>query len=191
MVIQGVLSTGIPIHLIPILVERGFTLDAAVAAYAVIGPAQVAARFLVGLAERAFGMRAVGVLTFALGVLAQALPPSFRRVLARPVRRIYGASNGLMTILRALLPAELFGREDYGTILGMIAAPANFARALGPFIFGALAAARGSPPVIALVNGSLPAKNRFPSSRDALVLPVWTSGAIEERRISDDRFSIS
>jgi hypothetical protein len=31
----------------------------------------------------------------------------------------------MMTILRAVLPTELFGREDYGTILGMIAAPAN------------------------------------------------------------------
>jgi MFS family permease len=49
-----------------------------------------------------------------------------------------------MTILRALLPVELFGREDYGTILGMIAAPANLARASGPFIFGALWAWWGS-----------------------------------------------
>ncbi|HEX2509097.1 MAG TPA: MFS transporter [Microvirga sp.] len=145
-VIQGVLSTGIPIHLIPLLVERGFTLDAAVAAYAVIGPAQVAARFTVGLAERAFGMRAVGLLTFAIGVVAQALlpivPPGSWTVVL--FAALYGASNGLMTILRALLPAELFGREDYGTILGMIAAPANFARALGPFIFGALWAWQGS-----------------------------------------------
>ena len=29
----------------------------------------------------------------------------------------------MMTILRAALPAESFGRADYGTILGMIAAP--------------------------------------------------------------------
>jgi hypothetical protein len=36
-VIQGILSTGLPIHLSPLLVERGFSLDAAVAAFAVIG----------------------------------------------------------------------------------------------------------------------------------------------------------
>ena len=46
------ISVGIPVHLIPMLVERGFNLDAAVAAFAVIGPAQVAARFLTGFGER-------------------------------------------------------------------------------------------------------------------------------------------
>ena len=28
---------------------------------------------------------------------------------------LYGAANGMITIVRALLPPELFGREDYGT----------------------------------------------------------------------------
>jgi hypothetical protein len=51
---------------------------------------------------------------------------------------LYGASNGLMTILRALLPPELFGREDYGTIQGFIAAPSTFARAVAPFAIGVL-----------------------------------------------------
>ncbi len=145
-VIQGVLSTGLPIHLLPILTERGFSLDAAVAAYALIGPAQTSARFAVGWAERALGIRAIGLLTLGLGVAAQALlpfiPPGSGTIAVFAV--LYGAANGLMTILRALLPAELFGREDYGTILGMIAAPANLARALGPFVFGVLWAVTGS-----------------------------------------------
>jgi MFS family permease len=145
-VIQGVLSTGMPIHLIPILSERGFSLDAAVAAYAVIGPAQTSARFAVGWAERVLGIKAIGLITLGLGIAAQALlpfvPPGSGLVILFAL--LYGASNGLMTILRALLPAELFGREDYGTILGMIAAPANLARALGPFVFGALWAWWGS-----------------------------------------------
>ena len=40
---------------------------------------------------------------------------------------LYGAANGMMTIVRALLPAELFGREDYGAIQGMIAMPVRLA----------------------------------------------------------------
>jgi MFS family permease len=139
-VIQGVLSTGLPVHLLPLLVERGFSLDAAVAAFTIIGPAQVAARFTVGLAEGILGMRALGVVTLALGVAAQALlpfvPPGSWTIAAFAV--LYGAANGMMTILRAVLPTDLFGREDYGTILGMIAAPANLIRACGPFAFGAL-----------------------------------------------------
>jgi predicted MFS family arabinose efflux permease len=145
-VIQGILSTGMPIHLLPLLSERGFSLDAAVAAYAVIGPAQTSARFAVGWAERALGIRTIGLITLGIGVAAQALlpfvPPGSWTIVIFAV--LYGASNGLMTILRALLPVELFGRDDYGTILGMIAAPANLARASGPFIFGALWAWWGS-----------------------------------------------
>ena len=140
-VVQGILSTGLPFHLLPLLVERGLTLDTAVAAYALIGPAQVGARFTVGLAEGVLGLKALGILIMVLGVLAQVLlplvpPGSFAVVACFAI--LYGASNGMMTILRALLPAELFGRDDYGTILGMIAAPANLTRALGPFAFGAL-----------------------------------------------------
>jgi predicted MFS family arabinose efflux permease len=151
-VIQGILSTGMPIHLLPLLSERGFSLDAAVAAYAVIGPAQTSARFAVGWAERALGIRTIGLITLALGVTAQALlpfvPPGSWTIVIFAV--LYGASNGLMTILRALLPVELFGRGDYGTILGMIAAPANLARASGPFIFGALWAWWGSYDAVVL-----------------------------------------
>jgi MFS family permease len=132
--------------LIPLLVERGFSLDAAVAAFAVIGPAQVAARFTVGLAESVLGMRMLGLIIMVLGVAAQALlpfvPPGSWSIVAFAI--LYGAANGMMTILRAILPAELFGQEDYGTILGMIAAPANLTRACGPFAFGALWAWWGS-----------------------------------------------
>jgi predicted MFS family arabinose efflux permease len=138
--LQGFLATGFSIHLIPLLVERGFTLDAAVAAFAVIGPAQVVARLLVALGERALGLKAVGLLSMVLWVLAFALlpfvPAGSWLVVAFGV--MYGAANGLMTILRALLPPELFGREDYGTIQGFIAAPSTFVRAAAPFAFGAL-----------------------------------------------------
>src|SRR4051794_33249034 len=151
-VIQGILSTGLPIHFIPLLVERGFSLDAAVAAFAIIGPAQVGARFTVGLAEGVLGMRTLGLLIMALGVAAQLLlpfvPPGSWSIVAFAI--LYGASNGMMTILRAVLPAELFGREDYGTILGMIAAPVNLTRACGPFAFGILWAWRGSYDLVIL-----------------------------------------
>jgi MFS family permease len=154
--LQGVLSTGFAIHLIPLLVERGFTLPAAVAAFAVIGPAQVAARLLVAVGERTLGLRAVGLLSVALWVLAFALLPFVPAGswLVIVFGALYGASNGLMTILRALLPPELFGREDYGTIQGFIAAPSTFARAAAPFAFGALwAFAGGYGPLLAIAFG--------------------------------------
>ncbi len=47
-------------------------------------------------------------------------------------------------VLRALLPPELFGREDYGAIQGMIAMPVRITMAGAPFAFGALWAWQGS-----------------------------------------------
>jgi hypothetical protein len=138
--LQGVLGTGFSIHLIPLLVERGFSLDAAVAAFAVIGPAQVAARLLVAFGERLLGLKAIGMLSVLLWLLAFALLPLVPAGSSLVILfgLLYGGSNGLMTILRALLPPELFGREDYGTIQGLIATPSTFARAAAPFAFGVL-----------------------------------------------------
>jgi MFS family permease len=139
-VLQGMISTGMPIHLIPILVERGFSLEAAVAAFSVIGPAQVAARFAMAVGERLVSLRWVGVITMALSVVAFVLlpliPPGSWWIAV--FAGIYGAFNGMMTIIRALLPPELFGRGDYGTIQGMIAMPVRLSMATTPFLFGAL-----------------------------------------------------
>jgi predicted MFS family arabinose efflux permease len=145
-VLQGIISVGIPVHLIPILLERGFSIEAAVAAYTVIGPAQVAARFLTGFGERAMSLRGIGVVTMALSALGFLLLP-FIPVgswLIFVFAALYGASNGMLTIVRALLPPELFGREDYGAIQGMIAMPVRITMAIAPFAFGALWAWWGS-----------------------------------------------
>lgn len=139
-VLQGIISVGIPVHLIPILLERGFSIEAAVAAYTVIGPAQVAARFLTGFGERAMSLRGIGVATMALSALGFLLLPFIPAGswLILVFAGLYGASNGMLTIVRALLPPELFGREDYGAIQGMIAMPVRITMAIAPFAFGAL-----------------------------------------------------
>lgn len=139
-VLQGMIAAGLPIHLIPLLLEKGLSLEAAVAAFSLIGPAQVAARLATGFGERALGMKAVGVLTQLLGVLAFAILPiiSSGPWLVVVFALVYGASNGMMTIVRALLPPELFGRENYGVVQGMIAMPVRLTTAAAPFLFGAL-----------------------------------------------------
>ncbi len=145
-VLQGIVSTGVPIHLIPILLERGFSINTAVAAYAVIGPVQVAARFLTGFGERAMSLRGIGVATMTLSALAFLLLPFIPAGswLILVFAGLYGAANGMLTIVRALLPPELFGREDYGAIQGMIAMPVRITMAGAPFAFGALWAWQGS-----------------------------------------------
>ena len=139
-VLHNGLFTGFAVHFVPLLVERGFSLDAAVAAFAVVGPAQVGARVVFAVGERRLSMRAVGLLTTAVPVLAFALLPLVPAGswLVVAFGLLYGAANGLMTIVRALLPPEIFGREDYGAIQGMIALPTTVAKAAGPFAFGLL-----------------------------------------------------
>jgi predicted MFS family arabinose efflux permease len=139
-VLQGFVATGIPMHFLPLLVERGFTLSSAVTAYAVVGAAQVAARLVTGLGERILSLKVIGLITMlgwalSLGLLPFVPGGSWAII---GFAALYGAANGMMTILRALLPPELFGQADYGTIQGMIATPVNFTRAAAPFAFGAL-----------------------------------------------------
>ena len=45
---------------------------------------------------------------------------------------LYGASNGIMTITRGIIPAEIYGRERYGAVNGALAAPVLASRSLGP-----------------------------------------------------------
>ncbi len=47
---------------------------------------------------------------------------------------VYGASNGVMTVVRGTILNQLFDRQSYPLMLGMLSAPALFARALGPVV---------------------------------------------------------
>jgi MFS family permease len=145
-VLQGLIAAGMPIHLIPILTEKGYSLEMAVLAFSILGPAQVAGRMAMALGERVFGMKGTGIVTLSLGVLAFGLLPLLPAGswLVAAFVALFGASNGMMTIVRALLPPELFGRENYGVIQGMIAMPVRLTTASSPFLFGALWAWWGS-----------------------------------------------
>ncbi len=45
---------------------------------------------------------------------------------------LYEASNGVMAIVRAAIPAELFEREQYGAVNGALSAPVIMSRAAAP-----------------------------------------------------------
>jgi MFS family permease len=124
-------------HLITVLQGLGLAAAMAVAISSLKGIAQVAARLLELGAQRWLGPIAVGVIATAMLplalVLLELVPP-----LAIPVALccvIYGASNGLLTIVRGAVPLALFGHQGYGTVLGRLAAPGLIAAALAPAIF--------------------------------------------------------
>jgi len=115
-------STALAVHLLPILLERGYAIEIAVAAIASIGPAQVGARFLIAFTERRYGIDAVGIIATLLLVAALAIlaltPPGSWIIL--PMTILFGLGNGTMTIVRAVSVAKFPGRTGYGSIQGAV-----------------------------------------------------------------------
>jgi len=133
------------VHLIGIFQSAGIAANQAVFVASLVGPMQVLGRLL----ELAVGnkMRAVSVGAVAFICMSMALAAVFLLQGPSPlifvVAVLYGVSNGLMTIVRGVVPAELYGRQNYAALLGHMARPAFIARALAPFAFPAALATMG------------------------------------------------
>ena len=121
-------------HLFPLLLEQGFDATQVVSAMALIGPAQVAGRIAVSVFAPRAPVRFIGsctMLAFPLAVAALAfLPLSFAVVAFVAV--LYGAANGVMTIVRGLAVPEMVTRHAYGAVNGALATPGMVARAVAP-----------------------------------------------------------
>src|SRR6185503_12137231 len=52
----------------------------------------------------------------------------------------YGAGNGILTIVRGAAPAEMYGADGLGGLLGHLSRASSYARALGPATYPALIA---------------------------------------------------
>ncbi len=62
----------------------------------------------------------------------------------------YGVANGLKAVLRATLPLALFGRAQFGTIMGRLALPQGIVSAAAPPVLAAVMANFGAEGVLAL-----------------------------------------
>lgn len=133
-------------HLYPLLLERGYDTATTVAALAIIGPAQVAGRIVVWLFAANATIRAIGMATVLLFPLGLALLFFGNLGFLAPAlfAVIYGAGNGIFTIVRGTAVPEMLTRQAYGAINGAMAAPATILRALGPFAAALLWAWGGS-----------------------------------------------
>ena len=147
-------------YMIPALGTRGFSVEQAVWIGALIGPMQVLARIVewffagrisaIGVGYAACGLALLGMilLNFIPGVIG------FGMLFAL----CYGASNGILTIARGTVPAELFGAQQQGALLGALARPSFFAKAFAPALFaGGLSAGfslRSGLALLAIVSAS-------------------------------------
>jgi predicted MFS family arabinose efflux permease len=126
-------------HLYPLLTERGFESTAVVGAIAVIGPAQVAGRIAISVLAGRLPIGRLGsviVAGFPLAALLLLVSGS-NLLLVYVFAALYGAANGIMTIVRGMAVPEMLTREGYGAVYGAMGAPATVAKAAAP-VLGAL-----------------------------------------------------
>lgn len=136
-------ATAMAAHLPGLLHAAGASPAVAIAAGALIGPAQVAARLLeFGLLRRFHPLVSARVAAAAHPVAAVALV-SLGGPAAYVFAILHGAGNGILTIAKGTLPLALFGSVGYGQRIGWLNAPARVLQAAAPLIFGAALSAWG------------------------------------------------
>ena len=136
-------STAMAAHLPGLLQAAGASTAVAIAAGALIGPAQVAARVLEFGLLRRFHPLASAWLAASAHPLAALCLVVFGGPAAYGFAILHGAGNGILTIAKGTLPLALFGAAGYGARLGWLNAPARLLQAAAPLIFGAALAAWG------------------------------------------------
>lgn len=131
-------STAMAAHLPLLLQQAGLAPAAAIGAAALVGPAQVGARFLeFALLRRFHPLVSARLATLthpvgAAGVMLLGAPA------AMPFTVLHGAGNGVLTIAKGTLPLAIFGARGYGLRQGILMVPARFAQAFSPLIFAVL-----------------------------------------------------
>jgi MFS family permease len=130
------------IHMIELLTGAGLTAAQAVAIAMLMGPMQVAGRVVVfGFSGRvrasALGLTAFTLMLCALVALLgiDGFGPA-----ALVFVTVYGVANGVLTIARGTTPAELFGHEGLGALLGHLSRAVLYSTAIAPAGYSALLA---------------------------------------------------
>jgi predicted MFS family arabinose efflux permease len=146
-------------HLYPLLLERGYGVEAIVLAMALIGPAQVGGRVAITLVARRASISTIGVVAvigFPAAILALiVLPASLVALIGLII--VYSLANGILTIVRGAAVPEMLTRENYGAVMGLIGTPMTVARALAPVGAAALWSVGSAydPVVTLMMAGSL------------------------------------
>lgn len=144
-------------HLPGLLLATGVSGAAALAASALVGPAQVLARLAEFFATRQFRHHPLLTARWATALHplgAAALWALGGAPLAASLfALVHGAGNGLITIAKGTLPLAIFGAAGYGERQGWLAALARVMQALAPYAFGLVLDGYGVHAALALSGG--------------------------------------
>ncbi|WP_245000862.1 MFS transporter [Dickeya dadantii] len=147
--LSAVIMTVISVQLIDLLQDEGLSLAAAIGISAVIGPSQVAARVMdlvIRLSHPVWSLL-ISVSLVLAGVVFIGLFPA-HALLAVVV---YGAGNGLRSIVRGTLPLAILRPDEFAVVMGKMARPSLIGQAVTPLIGGYLFDVAGSRSVLLAV----------------------------------------
>ena len=135
----------VTVHVIPYLTAKGYPLAQAAMVIGWMGAMQLVGRILFGPIATRFGHRTMTAAVFVVQAIALGLLASVRVLPSLlPIIVLMGAANGMATLARASIVAEIFGRRSYGAISGAMALGSNGARAVAPVGAALMLAALGS-----------------------------------------------
>jgi len=141
-------------HLPLFLLSAGVGSVTAIAAAALLGPAQVLARVSEFIAAHKFRSDSLSTARIAttLHPLAGLI---FFGALGLPGAAmlfaiLHGAGNGLITIAKGTLTLSIFGAQGYGVLQGRLAVAQRIMQALAPFVFALVMATYGAMAGLAL-----------------------------------------
>jgi MFS family permease len=123
----------VTVHVIPYLIGHGYPMATAAMTIGWMGAMQLVGRIMFAPVASRFGHRPMTAAIFAVQAIGLGMLASVARMPSLiPIIVLMGAANGMATLARASIVAEIFGRRNYGAISGAMALGANGARAVGP-----------------------------------------------------------
>ena len=132
--VQGAMAA----HLPGLLRTAGASSTAAIAAAALVGPAQVGARIFEFSLLRSFHPISSARIASVLHPIGAAIIVVFGAPGIIAFALLHGAGNGMITIAKGTLPLALFGPQGYGRRSGLLSVPARVLQSAAPFLFGLL-----------------------------------------------------
>ncbi|MGE0151916.1 MAG: MFS transporter [Reyranellaceae bacterium] len=157
LVCQGAAVLSITFHIVPLLGERGLSTRLVLLAIALIGPAQVAGRLVLLTLGRHATTSVLGSVTVALLPLSMLalLQVEGNSIWLYVFVTLYGAGNGLMTIVRGASVVEFLGAAGFGAVTGALGLPTTIARTLAPPLIALLWEWRGNYDLAIWLVGAL------------------------------------
>lgn len=134
--LTGIVIAALGVHLVPVLLARGLG-DTAYLVGMAMGPTQVLVRVVDATLWRGFHPLSVALISGGAVALAVAalLVPSSDIALAIAFAMLFGAGQGLASIVRGAVPLALFGPDGLGKRLGQLAGLRNISAAAAPVLF--------------------------------------------------------